>query len=226
MSRQTAPKVLEDDDSSMIDADQENDESRSPAKAHPPKAATPRRPQGAPVPLGELTLEDPATDTSEDDEEPEYPPSPRKSPAKSPMKRPLQRRSRESSDQPESSRAAAANNITPPNNLQIKPLAEKSPFVDSSFMVTDPSPSPRKQKGNLFTPGPGRAPLFPVLGTPRREGGIFKQRSPSSSEKKREEERRRTELQAKLWDLCGRDVGRWNRGEFYGEPFAVKAKRW
>jgi ubiquitin-conjugating enzyme E2 S len=223
---QETPMIAEDDDSSMIDADQENDESRSPTKATtPPRIATPRRPLGAPVPLGELTLDDRPPESSDDeaDSEPEYPPSPRKSPKKSPIKH----RPQLSSNDAESSRTAAmrAPNITPPTNLFAKPLAEDSPFVASSSI--GPSTSPRKKTGTLFTPGLPKAPLFPLLHTPAKHGGgIFKQRSPSSSEKKREEERRRTELEAKLWDACGKNVERWNRGDFDGEPFALKARRW
>jgi ubiquitin-conjugating enzyme E2 S len=75
-------------------------------------------------------------------------------------------------------------------------------------------------------------PLFQPFGTgkdvstPENRGGIFKKRSPSSSEKKWQEAKRRAELDARLWEVCGRDVGRWNRGEFGGEVFSVKAKRW
>ncbi|SMY20166.1 unnamed protein product [Zymoseptoria tritici ST99CH_1A5] len=74
------------DDSNIDDPEQENDATRSPAKpptSPVPHARTPRRPQGAAVPLGELSLDtepEEEGDTSEDvDMEPEYPPSPRKS---------------------------------------------------------------------------------------------------------------------------------------------------
>ncbi len=219
-------RIHEDDDSSMMDEDQENDEARSPVKASTPRVATPRRPQGAPVPLGELTLDDTSPDISDDGGEAEYPPSPRKSPVK---RRPQQSNSADNSNRAESSRTATARdrNLTPPVNLQLKPLAENSPFVDSSFMEPSRSPSPRKLKHNLFTPGAPRMPLFGALSTPKHDdGGIFKARSPSSSEKKRDEAQRKAELEAKLWEMCGRDVGRWNRGDFDGEPFAMKARRW
>jgi ubiquitin-conjugating enzyme E2 S len=68
--------------------------------------------------------------------------------------------------------------------------------------------------------------LDAAVSTPQNRGGIFKKRSPSSSEKKRQEAKRRAELDAKLWELCGRDVRKWNRGEFGGEVFQVKARRW
>jgi ubiquitin-conjugating enzyme E2 S len=93
--------TVSEDDSTMDDPDQENDATRSPTKFSTsplPHARTPRRPQGAAVPLGELTLEDTEPDTDNDDTngggdtteededmEPEYPPSPRKS---SPRKTP------------------------------------------------------------------------------------------------------------------------------------------
>ena len=224
-SQQEQANSMDDDDSSMMDANQENDESRSPTKAKTPKATTPRRPLGAPVPLGELTLEEVSSDGSEDEAEAEYPPSPRKSPMKSPAKRPSrQANTLANSDRAESSRTAAqrAPNITPPNNLITRPLAENSPF----FIATDQTPSPRKTRLRPQTPRSGRTPLFPALTTPQNNGGIFKTKSPSSSEKKQQEAKRKAELDAKLWDLCGRDIARWNRGDFDGEPFKMKAKRW
>ena len=229
---QRPARVEEEDDSSMIDGNQENDESRSPTKAQTPKATTPRRPPGAAVPLGELTLDDAASDSSDDDNsEPEYPPSPRKSPSKTPSKQRHHPSNEEISARPESSRAAAlrAPNMTPPNNANNRPLAEDSPF----HAFADATPSPRKSR---FTPqisGSSRKPLFQPFGTPldavstpQHRGEIFKKRSPSSSEKKRQEAQRRVELDAKLWELCGRDVRRWNRGEFGGEVLTVKARRW
>ncbi|KAK5137382.1 hypothetical protein LTR08_008960 [Meristemomyces frigidus] len=203
------------------DGDQENDEMRSPVKVHTPKAATPRRPHGAPVPLGELTMEPPSSD-GESDMELEYPPSPRKSPSKSPRK---QRQLPIFTDQAESSRDALrrAPNITPPSNFFTQPLAEDSPFAPSAgFGVT---PSPRKARMQRpVTPGKPPGGLFRVK-TPdgdRGSAGISKPKSPLSAEKRREESQRA----AKLWKLCGGDVKRWNRGEFDGEPFGKKAGRW
>ena len=228
----------EADDSSVNDANQENDESKSPTKTHAPKATTPRRPLGISTPLGELILDDVASASSDDDDmEPEYPPSPRKSPVKSPRKQRQPIFNDSIADRPESSRTAAlrAPNITPPTNLETRPLAEDSPFAN-----IDATPSPRKarlapQPTNLFQAAPAR-PLFKPLTTPRTPledlstsksgGGIFKKRSPSSSEKKREEAKRKAELNARLWELCGRDIRKWNRGEFGGEVFQVKARRW
>lgn len=212
----------EDDDSSMIDINQENDESKSPVKASTPKVATPKRPLGMAIPLGELTMDEALSDTEEDDTmDAEYPPSPKKSPTKSPAKQKQKRV--DVFEHAESSRdaTARASDITPPNNLIIKTLAQDSPFAS----MTDLTPSPRKERQSRLAPSQ-RAPLFPSLGTPRNNGGIFKTKTPSSSEKKRQEQKRKAELDAKLWDLCGRDIGRWNRGEFDGEPFKMKAKRW
>ena len=222
--RQQQTKLTEDDDSSIVDVNQENDESKSPVKSRTPKATTPKRPHGAPVPLGELSMEDAMSDSDDDDVEVEYPPSPRKSPSKSPAKRRQQQSSSTETERPESSREALrrAPNITPPNNLSIKPLAADSPFV----MATDPITSPRKARLRLETPGSGCAPLFPSIATPQHYGGIFKTKSPSPSEKKREAAKRKAEMDSKLWELCGRDIKRWNRGDFDGKPFKTKAKRW
>lgn len=222
---QDQTNLVEDDDSSIMDANQENDESRSPTKAKSPRAATPRRPLGAAMPLGELIMEEASSDSSDDEVEAEYPPSPRKSPSKNPAKRrPQETNNTKNSERPESSRTAAqrAPNITPPNNLIFKPLAENSPFAISA----DQTPSPRKSRFRPQTPSSGRTALFPSLTTPQNYGGIFKTKSPSSSEKKKQEAKRRTELDAKLWKLCGNDIKRWNAGDFDGEPFKVKAKRW
>ena len=212
------------DDDSFTDMNQENDEMRSPKKGKTPKLPTPRRPQGAPVPLGELTMDD-ALDTSSEMEA-EYPPSPRKSPAKSPVKRQPQIDEDSIFNRPESSRVAVmrAPNITPPN-LSGKPLAEDSPFSIS----VQRSPSPRKARRGPQSPGKGgvvsSGGLFGVS-TPAKGNGVLKKKSPTSSEKRREEKHRRANLDANLWKLCGEDIGRWNRGDFDGEPFKKKAGRW
>ena len=207
------------DNDSMHDADQENDEMRSPTKAQStPKAATPRRPQGAPVPLGELEMDEAPSDSDEEMEE-EYPPSPRKSPSKSARKP-----QRPALDRPESSRDAMRRNVTPLSNLFDLPLAEASPFA-----TIDPTPSPRKarlQRARSPTGQPATrvGGLFGVS-TPV-DGGVVKRRSPSSLEKKQEDQDRKDALQEKLWAACGQDVGRWNRGDFDGQAIKVKAARW
>lgn len=215
--------IFEDD--SMTDIDQENDESKSPEKTGTPKATRPRRPPGASVPLGELTLEDGDSTEDESDMEQEYPPSPRKSPSKSAIKR---RQQHPSPDRAESSRDAARRNpnLTPPNNL-TKPLAEDSPF---SQAAEHPSASPQKTRVQRpQTPGSTRSTTKVGLfgfNTPRNGGGILKARSPSSSEKKLHAAQHRTDLDARLWKLCGEDIRRWNRGDFDGEPFTKKGGRW
>ncbi|KAK3114503.1 hypothetical protein LTR53_007107 [Teratosphaeriaceae sp. CCFEE 6253] len=208
---------------SVPDVDQENDdEIRSPVKSRTPKAATPRRPQGESVPLGEMEMDDAYSD-SDEDMEVEYPPSPHKSPSKSARKPP-----RAHLDRPESSRDAmrrAAPNITPPSNLFDQPLAEGSPFS-----TIDPTPSPRKARmqraispgrGLKTKLGAGLSVTMPIAG-----GGVVKTRSRSSSEEKREERSRKADLHVKLWESCGQDIRRWNRGDFDGRPFKVKAARW
>ena len=210
-----------DDDDSMEEADQENDETFSPVKAKTPKIATPRRPQGAAVPLGELTLEDP-TSSSESDMEAEYPPSPRKSPSKSQVKR---RPNLFDAGRAESSRDAmlAARNFTPRNFVE-KPLAEDSPFM----ITSQPTPSPKKARFHMQTPPKKQPPPRSLFDhAPFSDGGsVFKARSPKSADKRREERQRRAELDAKLWQACGGDVARWNRGDFDGQPFTMKAARW
>lgn len=219
--QQEPPALTEYEDSCMQDANQENDKSKSPVKFTPPKVATPRRPQGVAVPLGELTMDDVLTDSDEDDEEPEYPPSPRKSPTKSPAKRRPQHPHETLPAESSRDAASRARNITPVNFADLKPLAENSLFAGT--------PSPRKARARPPTPGTGKAPLFPSLSTPVSYGGIFKSnktKAPSSAERKRQEAGLKGELDAKLWELCGKNIKRWNKGDFDGEPFPVKAKRW
>lgn len=225
------PRPSFDDDDSIEEADQENDETLSPVKAKTPKIATPRRPQGAAVPLGELTLEDAASSSSDSDMEAEYPPSPRKSPSKSPAKR---RPNLFDAGRAESSRDAAlagGPTITPPNFVD-KPLAEDSPFMTISPSQPTPSPKKARPHGRLHmqeTPPKrtqrslfDRAPFTAEGGS----GGMLKARSPSSADKRRQEKRRRAELDVRLWQLCGGDIVRWNRGDFDGRPFKMKAARW
>ncbi|KAF2486918.1 ubiquitin-conjugating enzyme/RWD-like protein [Neohortaea acidophila] len=213
-----------DEDSSMMDVNQENDTNKMPAQPATPQATTPRRQNGVAMPLRELIMEDVTTDSEDEDMEPEYPPSPRKSPTKSPAKRKHQPTN--DTQHAESSRDAMhrAPNLTPPNNPNAQPLAEDSPFAAAL------SVSPRKAQKRPTTPTSNwttaAAPLIPRLKTPQSHGGIFKTIAPSSSEKRRQEARRKEELDAKLWELCGRDICRWNSGDFEGEPFGMKAGRW
>ena len=206
---ESAKSTYQDD--SITDTDQENDQSRSPTKPDFLKPTlTPRRRQGAaPTPLGELILEEADSSISTDaDMEPEYPPSPRKSsPSKSPMKPAI---FTAASARPESSRDAAsrAPNITPPN-LTEAPLALDSPFA----ATIENTPSPRKTRKGLFTKKTSPTSSY---------AGITKNQSPSSSEKRK----KRVAFGAKLWELCGRDIKRWNRGDFDGEPLTKKAGRW
>lgn len=229
---------LDEDDDGISEGEQENDLSKPPVKATTPAPTmTPRRPHGVPVPLGELILDQGDQDTSEE-MEPEYPPSPSKS---SPLKRSPKRRQMRNHDsdvnmeRPESSRDAATRggfNTTPPN-ITDQPLFDESQLMDITF---ERSMSPRKTRRGLFgTPPkrPGKGGLFGDFGdvissTPevRLGRGILKPRSPSSAERRREEEQKSAALDAKLWDLCGGDIQRWNRGDFDGEPFKKKASRW
>lgn len=66
-------------------------------------------------------------------------------------------------------------------------------------------------------------PAGVVKKSSRRHGGGSSRSSqspPSSAEKRRQRDK-------ELWDLCGGDVRRWNRGDFgKGEGFAMKAARW
>ena len=204
------------------DGDQENTEAHTPAKVRTPKAATPRRPHGTPVPLGELTMEDPSSDAETDVEELDYPPSPRKSPSKSPRKT---RQMPVFTDQAEGSRDALrrAPNITPPTNFFSKPLAEDSPFAPSAGYGLTPSPRKgRAQRAVTPEKAPRTLTKVRTVESDRGNAGVSKPESPSSAEMKKRESQRA----ARLWKLCGRDVKRWNRGDFDGEPFGKKAGRW
>nr|POE47757.1 ubiquitin-conjugating enzyme e2 s [Quercus suber] len=225
------------EDESTADPNQENEESSSPVKSHAPRFAALRRPPGAPVPLGELTMEDTFDTEDESEAELEYPPSPRKSPSKSAVKR-RQHPLPQPHERPESSRDAAARrnpNITPPN-ITTFPLAQDSPFSSFAAAATDfCTPSPQKHRRQRpSTPGESnaaallRGALFPIL-TPKHNSGargVVKTRSPSSSESTRQLAQRHVELEARLWAACGQDVQRWNRGDFDGQPFATKGGRW
>lgn len=227
----TMPTMDEGDDS-MADADQENDMDESPDKpATSPPARTPRRPHGAPVPLGELIMDQDDYETSEDIEmDAEFPPSPRKSPTKTPANRGQRRAdaSHSNIERPESSHQAAtrAPNMTPPNH-SLRPLVEDSIFMD---VTMEPSPSPRKLRRELFaTPGTRKGKALMGGGvTPEQKPsrGILKARLPSSAERQQAEMERRAKLDDKLWELCGGDIRKWNRGEFSGAPFVTKAGRW
>jgi ubiquitin-conjugating enzyme E2 S len=220
-----------------------------------PLPGTPRRPHGAPpVPLGELSLEDASPPTSpapsESDEASsveEYPPSPRKSPSKSPAKK-IPRPNLFGSGKPQRTAALfgpGARNFTPPNVL-ARPLASDSPYtgqtpiIDDDTTMTNPTPSPRKsrpagvglfgtpaKKGNepaarnLFgRPTAAAGPSIFSTGTAKGKGVQKPPSPPSSAEKRRQRDKR-------LWELCGGDVKKWNRGDFGGEEgFEMKAARW
>lgn len=223
---------LEEDDVGMADLEQENDLASPVSKptSTARDARTPRRPHGAPVPLGELFMPEQDTyDTSVGniDMESEYPPSPTKSASRSPAKQQIQ-----SLDfpRPESSREAALRripNITPPN-IADKPLAMDSPFGPMSV-------SPRKRLGrSLFDKQPLRN-TTPEIESSFLQNSFFrsarpervsKTKSPKASDTKRQQQQREDGLNAKLWELCGRDIKRWNRGDFGSEIFQKKAGRW
>lgn len=241
--------ATDDIDTEMLDADQENDAARPITKA--PSAATsrtPRRPHGVAIPLGELTMPEQdegdttLDDTDEDvDEEMEleYPPSPRKSPSKSPNK-PLSRPAPKY--QPESSRDAAsafgirgtAPTVTSPNSTE-KPLSKtlimspprrpndrggRGVFAISKRL------SPEQQPGSSFMDVENSFFNPQACGTPPRAKGILKKRSPNASEVRAQKAQRRKELDAKLWEACGRNIRRWNRGDFAGDILEKKAARW
>ncbi|KAK0928585.1 hypothetical protein LTR29_017335, partial [Friedmanniomyces endolithicus] len=242
--RQSTATIPED--GSIQDVDQRSAETHAKAASYAPKATTSRRPPTSPPDL--LGEEDEEVDSSDaENMDLEYPPSPRKSPRKSPTKthHHPDTLSHQHQHQPESSRdalrRARALNTTPPGNLTDQPLAEGSPFTavttdepgtassprktrtQQRVMTPTTTSKPRTKSGGLFTTSP-----------PSASGAVVKSRSPkasssSSSEKmakRRDSSQKRVELSARLWEACGRDIGRWNRGGFEGEPFGMKAGRW
>ncbi|KAK0289347.1 hypothetical protein LTR35_002544 [Friedmanniomyces endolithicus] len=247
--RQSTTTIPED--GSMQDADQGSAETNAKAASHAQKATTSRRPPTSPPDFsGEEEEEVDSSDAENMDLE--YPPSPRKSPRKSPTKthHHPDTLSHQHQQQPESSRdalgRARALNTTPPSNLIDQPLAEDSPFTTATgtATATDREPqtsSPRKARTQqraitLTTTSKPRTKCGGLLGTspPSASGAVMKSRSPKTSSssssdkmmKKRDASQRKAEMGAKLWEACGRDIGRWNRGDFEGEPFGMKAGRW
>jgi ubiquitin-conjugating enzyme E2 S len=210
-----------------------------------------------PVPLGELSLEDasppaspapsePADDDDASSLEEEYPPSPRKSPTKSPAKK-IPQPNLFFGGKPQRTAALfgpGARNFTPPNSFAA-PLASDSPYtgqtpvIDDDTTMTNPTPSPRKARpagvGLFGTPAAkrgndpaarnlfGRPAAGPSLFSMSKVNGkgVHKAPSPPSSAEKRKQRDK------KLWELCGGDVKKWNRGEFGSEEgFEMKAARW
>jgi len=146
-----------------------------------------------------------------------------------------------------------ARNFTPPNGL-ARPLASDSPYIayaeggDDTTMA-EPSPSPRKARAGGLFQLPAKKSDVPaartLFGRPAGAGagvgcsgfgsingktsaGAVKKSSrshgsqspPSSAEKRRMRDKQ-------LWELCGGDVRKWNRGDFGPEEgFAMKAARW
>ncbi|KAK1025566.1 hypothetical protein LTS16_023090 [Friedmanniomyces endolithicus] len=243
--RQSTTTIPED--SSIQDANSNGVESSAKPASHAQKATAPRRPPISPPDLlGEEKEEVDSSDAENMDLE--YPPSPRKSPRKSPTKthHHPDTLSHQHQQQPESSRdalrRARALNTTPPSNLIDQPLAEDSPFTTATVTDNDPcrtSSSPRKPRTQqrAITPTTTSKPrtksggLF-TTSPPSASGAVVKSRSPKtsspfSSEKlKRDSSQRRAEMGVRLWEACGRNIGRWNGGDFEGEPFGMKAGRW
>ncbi|KAK0254696.1 hypothetical protein LTR91_015052 [Friedmanniomyces endolithicus] len=244
--RQSTTTIPED--GSIQDANSNGVELSAKPASHAPKATASRRPPISPRDFSRE--EEDEVDSSEaENMDLEYPPSPRKSPRKSPTETHHHHPdtlSHQHQQQPESSRdalrRARALNTTPPSNLIDQPLAEDSPFTTATASDYEPqTSSPRKTRTQqrAITPTTTSKPrtkpgvLFSTS-PPSASGAVTKSRSPktsssSSSEKnvmKREGSQRRVEMDAKLWEACGRDIGRWNRGEFEGEPFGMKAGRW
>ncbi|KAF2722838.1 UBC-like protein [Polychaeton citri CBS 116435] len=227
--QERSQRSAEWDDSTMMDADQENDETRSsskPVMASPSKVATPRRPHATPVPLGELTVEEEFDEDISEDMEPEYPPSPKKSPSKSPMKQQPRRLLFDTRDRGEASRNVLFDtpNITPPNAMDT-PLA-----ADSELSISiQPSPSPHKlrmQQRNAFDGHSIRKQGGGLFGSHGTGSGIVRRKSPQARDMHDEKAMRAAELDAKLWRSCGGDLGRWNRGDFDGDVFKKTAGRW
>ena len=243
--------VPDDVDSEMLDADQENDTARPATKPSPAATTrTPRRPHGVAVPLGELTIpeQDEGDQTLEDTDEEldeeielEYPPSPRKSPSKSPSK-PLSRPAPRY--QAESSRDAVAGLlfgargtapiVTPTNSsenplsntLTLSPPKRANDRGGRGIFAISKRLTPEQQLESSFMDVENSFFNPQACGTPPRPKGILKNKSPNASEVRAQEAQRRKELNAKLWEACGRDIRRWNRGDFAGDILEKKAARW
>ncbi|KAK1074644.1 hypothetical protein LTR12_011941 [Friedmanniomyces endolithicus] len=244
--RQSTTTIPED--GSIQDANSNGVESSAKPASHAQKATTPRRPPISPPDLLGEEEEEEVDSSDAENMDLEYPPSPRKSPRKSPTKthHHPDTLAHQHQQQPESSRdalrRARALNTTPPSNLIDQPLAEDSPFTTATVTDDDPcrtSSSPRKTRTQqrAITPTTTSKPrtksggLF-TTSPPSASGAVVKSHAPktsssSSSEKlKRDSSQRRAEMGVRLWEACGRDIGRWNRGDFEGEPFGMKAGRW
>ncbi|KAK0274048.1 hypothetical protein LTR91_007646 [Friedmanniomyces endolithicus] len=243
--RQSTTTIPED--GSIQDANSHGVEPSAKPASHAQKATTPRKlPVSPPDLLGEEEEEEEEVDTSDaENMDLEYPPSPRKSPRKSPTKshHHPDTLAHQRQQQPESSRdalrRARALNTTPPGNLTDQPLGEGSPFTAVATDEPGTASSPRKTRTQqrVITPTTTSKPRTKSGGLftarpPSASGAVVKSRSPkasSSSEKmakKRNSSQKKAELSARLWEACGRDIGRWNRGDFEGEPFGMKAGRW
>lgn len=216
-----------DSDDDMADENQENDET-SPVKARTPIATPPKRPQGAPVPLGELSIDD-SVDTSGEIES-EYPPSPKKSPVKQRRQGPSEASEnmfhvpKDTADAGESSRTAA---MRPP---AITPPKQATAAEGSNPFTCDPrTVSPKKNHQKARTPAKPAARQGGLFGSTLKrsvgDGGITKKKTPSPQDLKKLEQKKKEVLEKKLWKLCGEDIRRWNRGDFQGY-FPMKAARW
>ena len=192
-----------------------------------------------------------ATDDSFDSDYPRS--SPRKSPVKRVPQYIKQNQEKDtdmtdvgdSSSRAESSRTAELrhrpNLFTPPQGLG--PAAEGNEEEQSSshsqFTIRKPDRPTRarravalavnnnnKQKRFQARTTTTITPEDPFNG-PRLGDRIVKQKSKTVFPVliKSREEAKREEMEAKLWQLCGEDVERWNKGDF-GGYFKVKAARW
>lgn len=198
-------------DSEMQDADQENDATRSPVVRRTAIIPSPVR-QGPPVPLGELQI-------SDDSFEAEYPPSPKKSPVKKSLRVLDEMDSDMGSARPQMSRAESSHTAAMRKPL-FTPEAQSEASELFLFTVTKPQRSPRRQRADRQT-----SSVDPFNG-PRFGDKVTKAQPKSSpAAKKSAEESKAQRLEAYLWNLCGEDVDRWNRGDF-GGFFKMKAARW
>ncbi|KAK4999090.1 hypothetical protein LTR66_001807 [Elasticomyces elasticus] len=227
--QQTAPDDA-DPDEEMGEADQENDPSISPIRPPPPMFQSPRR-RGPAIPLGELHL-------SSDDEavEEEYPPSPKKSPRKRTLRSSINNQESTGDEMNVPVKVSTLEGVKDrdpsahADNVRariVTPTGRPAPPIESSHPR-----SPEKRSRYQAQASSTSAQDQDVLRDTFENAGIGKNKGKGSARtpspplaRKTKEQLAAEKLEAKLWQLCGQDVARWNAGDFDGF-FPAKGGWW